>query len=144
MMKQIREVVKMHKVVAFLLSGLLFVVPPERPPEVGRYIYDAELVSVYDGDTITLNVDLGFNVSLNNQKMRLYGINTPEISGTERPEGLRSKMALVRMLDGKDIVLKTIKDRKGKYGRWLAVLYVNGVNVNDSLVDSGYAERVSY
>ena len=137
MMKQIREVVKMHKVVAFLLSGLLFVVPPERPPEVGRYIYDAELVSVYDGDTITLNVDLGFNVSLNNQKMRLYGI-------TERPEGLRSKMALVRMLDGKDIVLKTIKDRKGKYGRWLAVLYVNEVNVNDSLVDSGYAERVSY
>ena len=51
------------------------------------YIYKAEVVSVYDGDTITVDIDLGFNVVLRKQKIRLGGINTPEIRGEEREEG---------------------------------------------------------
>ena len=45
------------------------------------YIYKAMCVGVYDGDTVTLDIDLGFNHSMNNQKIRLFGINTPEVRG---------------------------------------------------------------
>ncbi len=46
-----------------------------------------KVVNVYDGDTITVDIDLGFNMVMCNQKLRLYGINTPEVRGEEREEG---------------------------------------------------------
>ena len=45
------------------------------------YIYNAFVTSVYDGDTITCNIDCGFGVILQKQKIRLYGLNTPEMRG---------------------------------------------------------------
>lgn len=119
------------------------------------YIYRAQVVSVYDGDTITVNIDLGFGVWLYKQKIRLYGINTPEVRGEEREEGLVSRDALRAMLPtGKDIVLETKRDKKGKYGRWLAEVYYTSttyanpagpmVSANDSLVSRGLAVRALY
>lgn len=46
---------------------------------------------VIDGDTVVLDIDLGFDTWLRNQTIRLYGLNTPEITGEEKPEGLKSK-----------------------------------------------------
>lgn len=106
-----------------------------------NYNYKATVVSVYDGDTITVHIDLGFEVWLRNQKLRLYGINTPEVRGIERPEGLRIRDQ-VRMLlpEGSTVQLQTYKDSKGKYGRWLADIITNeGVNVNKLLISQGYA-----
>lgn len=116
------------------------------------FTYKAEVVSVYDGDTITCDIDLGFGIIMRKQKIRLYGINTPEIRGSQRPDGLRSRLALTDMLDraGYTITLRTIRDGKGKFGRWLGVVFINSfdgdgtdheINVNDWLVDNGYAQR---
>jgi micrococcal nuclease len=109
--------------------------------------YRATVASVYDGDTITANIDLGFNITIR-EKIRLQGINTPEVRGSEREEGLRSRDALRAQIDGKEIYLKTEKDKKGKYGRYIGTILqeVDGelVNINQWLVSEGLAEEKDY
>lgn len=103
------------------------------------YHYQAKIVSVYDGDTVTLDVDLGFSIT-SRQKIRLYGIDTPELRGEERPEGIKARDYLRKLCPvGSTILLKTQKDRQGKYGRYLGTLYKADLNVNQHLVDKGYA-----
>ena len=58
------------------------------------YEYRAFVRRVYDGDTVTVDIDLGFDVVLRNQKIRLVRINAPEVRGVQRPEGLKSRDAL--------------------------------------------------
>jgi endonuclease YncB( thermonuclease family) len=51
------------------------------------YIYKAKVTDVYDGDTITVDIELGFYTKLQDQKIRLYGINTPEMKGSDKIKG---------------------------------------------------------
>ena len=117
------------------------------------YVYRALCVSVYDGDTITVDVDLGFGVWMKKQKLRLYGINAPEVRGAEKEEGKISRDAVRAMIpDGCDLVVETKRDKKGKYGRWLANIYCKSktnpdgplVCVNDALVRRGLAKKALY
>tara|TARA_B110000285_G_C14612191_1_gene375423 strand:+ start:181 stop:519 length:339 start_codon:yes stop_codon:yes gene_type:complete len=104
------------------------------------YCYKATCTSVYDGDTVTLDISLGFNITMHKQKVRLLGINTPEVRGEEREDGLVSRDRLRELIDGKDVIIATHKDKGGKYGRLLATIYLDGVNINQQLVDEGLAE----
>ena len=107
-----------------------------------QYTYKAIVRKVTDGDTVRLDWDLGANVWLYNEPMRLYGINAPEIKGVQRKEGLKSKEALIEMLPtGKEVVIKTIKDKKGKYGRYLCEIYIEGmrISVNKYMIQKGFA-----
>ena len=104
------------------------------------YCYKARCVSVYDGDTVTLDISLGFNVVMHKQKVRLLGINTPEVRGEERELGLVSRDRLRELIDDKDVIIVTHRDKGGKYGRLLATIYLDGVNINQQLVDEGLAE----
>ena len=103
------------------------------------YCYKATCTSVYDGDTVTLDISLGFNVVMHKQKIRLLGINTPEVRGSEREDGLVSRDRLRELIDGKDVIIATHKDKGGKYGRLLATIYLDGVDINQQLVDEGLA-----
>lgn len=58
------------------------------------YEYRAFVRKVYDGDTVTVDIDLGFDVVLQKQKIRLLRINAPEVRGEQRQEGLKSRDAL--------------------------------------------------
>lgn len=109
-----------------------------------EYQYRALITKVYDGDTVTATIDAGFNIELKNEKIRLYGIDAPEMRGEQRPEGLVSRDWLRSRVLNKKVILHTIKDKKGKYGRYLAVIYLNGVNINDELVTSGMAVYKDY
>jgi len=110
-----------------------------------RYHYSAIVTDVYDGDTITVDVDLGFGVWLKDQKVRLYGIDTPEVRGPERIRGLVVRDWLRDLILDKVILLQTIKrESKGKYGRWLGVVMLNNRNVNRRLVAEGLADEVEY
>ena len=105
------------------------------------FLYKATVINVYDGDTITCNIDCGFGVILKNQKIRLYGIDTPELRGEDKKEGLEIRNILRDKILNKEILLKTIKDKKGKYGRWLGIIFFDNQNINDWLIENNYAEK---
>lgn len=104
------------------------------------YKYRAKIISVYDGDTCTALVDLGFRINFE-IKIRLSGIDTPEIRGEERELGLISKSRLEELVLNKDVIIETFRDRTEKYGRWLAEIYVGDVNVNQTLILEGLAKK---
>lgn len=104
------------------------------------YTYKAHVVSIYDGDTITVDIDLGFDVHLKGLKVRMYGINTPEIKGATRSKGIVSRDALRSKILDQDIILHTIEDKQEKYGRWLGkVETIVGEDMNRWMVAYGYA-----
>ena len=111
------------------------------------YEYKAKVVKVYDGDTITVDMDLGFKIRFT-ESLRLLRINTPEVRGEEREQGLISRDRLRELILDKVIIIKTYKDKKGKYGRYLADIYIDidevSTCVNDWLVTEGLAEYKEY
>ena len=108
------------------------------------YTYQAHVTKVYDGDTITVDIDLGLNVWVRNEKVRLYGINAPEVRGKERPKGLLSRDHLRKLVMDKDIIIETIKDKKGKYGRYLGAIMLGKVNICQQMVTDGHAIYKEY
>jgi len=104
------------------------------------YVYKAYISEVYDGDTCTATVDLGMRVSME-IRIRLYGINAPELRGNEKGNGVRSREYLRNLILGKNVIIKTYKDKTEKFGRWLAEIFVDNVNVNNLMVEDGYAVR---
>lgn len=102
------------------------------------YEYNAVILRVVDGDTVDVNADLGFDVHFN-IRLRLSGINAPEIStqeGKDTTAYVRSVLPL-----GAKVVIKTTKDRKDKYGRYLAeiVFPETGEVLNQILLQKGLA-----
>lgn len=102
------------------------------------YNYKAKIISVYDGDTVTAVVDLGFLHS-QEMKLRLYGIDTPEMRGSEKIEGRRVRDILRDLILNKTVEIHTYKDKQGKYGRYLANIFLDGIDINQWLVDNGHA-----
>lgn len=94
------------------------------------YQYQAQIQRVVDGDTYEIDIDLGLSVWVRNEKIRLYGVNTPEVYGVKKgsDEYLAGKQAsdFVKSVikKGDLAIIETLKDAKGKYGRYLGVLYV--------------------
>lgn len=112
------------------------------------YQYNAIITKVIDGDTVDVDIDLGFEVWLRNQRIRLYGIDTPESRTSDKTEKVFGNLAKGKVLEfcpvGSQIILQTkTDDSRGKYGRILGELITkDGTNVNTFLVDNAYA--VSY
>lgn len=99
------------------------------------------IVKVYDGDTITVDIDLGMGIT-RREVIRFYGINTPEIRGESREQGLISRDWLSeKLLNASQVYVKTYLDKSGKYGRLLGELYINSeeVSLNEQLVQEGLA-----
>ena len=110
-----------------------------------EYYYEAIVKSVYDGDTIRLDIDLGFNIWVRNESVRLRGIDAPEIRGEERPLGLESRDWVRSQLPvGTKILMKTEKPFREKYGRYLATVFLqDGTNLNEMIVNLGFATKYS-
>lgn len=104
-----------------------------------------DVVQILDGDTIDVNIDLGFDISLK-KRVRLNGIDTPESRTSDEHEkkyGLEAKEWLKHKLAGaqKIRILTELPDSTEKYGRILGTIWVNDdtVSVNDQLLKGGYA-----
>ena len=111
------------------------------------YEYRAKVIKVIDGDTVDVDIDLGFGVVLTDERVRIMGIDTPESRTRDKVEkvfGLASKKRLKELL-GKTAILKTQinkngEDMKGKFGRILGdFVSVDGRMVTDILVEEGHA-----
>ncbi|MDP2362967.1 MAG: thermonuclease family protein [Ignavibacteria bacterium] len=113
------------------------------------YNYKAKIVEVYDGDTCTVDIDLGLHIWIKGEKIRLVRINAPELKGTERTKGLKSRDHLRNLILDKEVFIETIKDKKGKYGRYLAEVWLKEsknkfININDLMVKDGFAIYKKY
>ena len=101
------------------------------------YEYKCEVDRVVDGDTVDVIIDCGFSI-FHKARVRMYGIDTPESRTRykdEKARGLMSKDFLSNMLKKGDVIIKTKKDKKGKFGRILGELHVGDTNINQSLID---------
>ena len=119
-----------------------------------EYVRRARIVRLVDGDTVILDVDMGISITVR-VTVRLFGINTPEVRGPEKVAGHAATQHLADLLvqfrhEGDwDIVVQTYKDKKGKFGRLLAVLIGddgdgNPVNLNERMVADGHAVVAMY
>ena len=132
------------------------------------YTYNARVKEIHDGDTLTVDWDMGADIFRVNQKLRLYKVNTPElytiVGGvkTRSDAGFAARDALVKLITlspvtvrtvygvpsllltvPAPVVMTTVLDKTEKYGRYLATLYVTQgtvqVCVNTWLVTNGFA-----
>lgn len=105
---------------------------------------NVSLVRVIDGDTIRLDLDLGFNTWRMNEPYRLARVNSPELSTVE---GIAARDALKQFLVGRALTgtkkLTVVCHGKDKYGRWLIELVADNENVNDWLVRNGLAKPMT-
>ena len=106
--------------------------------------YKAKIRRWVDGDTVDVTLDLGFDILYNN-RIRLYGINTPESRTRdleEKKRGLAAKDRVKEMCPvGSTVTIRTTKDGRGKFGRILGEIFLEGMeySVNKVLVTEGHA-----
>jgi len=110
------------------------------------YEYKCKILRVVDGDTVDVDIDLGFGIVLSNERVRIMGIDTPESRTRDKVEkkfGLASKARLKSLL-GKTGVLKTQvskkgEDMKGKFGRILGDFVApDGRMVTEVMIEEGH------
>lgn len=103
------------------------------------YEYKAKIIDVYDGDTFTFEVDLGFSIKVT-EKIRLAGINTPEVKGDEKIKGYEVKDYVSDLILNKDVTIKVYK--KGKFGRYVAeVILEDGTNLTKHLLEKNMGKE---
>lgn len=100
------------------------------------YEYRANIFNVVDGDTVDATIDVGFHMTAK-LRLRLLGVNAPEMHGESRVAGEKAKHFTTQLLD-QDVVITTHKS--DSFGRWLANISLsNGKLFNDLLIQSGNA-----
>ena len=104
--------------------------------------YLCKVTRVVDGDTIDVNIDLGFNI-WHKARVRMAGIDTPESRTRNKKEkvlGLAAKARLKELLKSQKVSIQCSKE-KGKFGRVLADVRVNDKSINLQLIDEGHARE---
>lgn len=109
---------------------------------MNMYQYNVKISKVVDGDTVDVDIDLGFSTVLKKQRVRMMGIDTPESRTrdlVEKKFGKAAKAHLKGILDAKQITL--VSHDKGKFGRILGELFVNGeeISVNQRMINDHHA-----
>lgn len=110
-----------------------------------EYIFKCKVVRIVDGDTIDVDIPLGFGITKMKQRCRTYNIDTPESRTRNKAEkklGLASK-ARMKELCGKEVYVESLDGGKlDKYGRLLANLFtLEGINIAKLLIDEGHAVK---
>ena len=132
----------MKKTVILVLLMIIVVTYSKSP-------YDAKVVKIYDADTFTCDIELGLDIVLKKQKIRLSDIDAPEMRGLEKLEGklARDYIRNVIFNEQDSLVILDIFG-KGKYGRWIANVWITSdtgmVCVNKMLVQNNYAVEKKY
>ena len=111
------------------------------------YEYRCKILRVVDGDTVDVDIDLGFGMWMHKERVRMMGIDTPESRTRDKVEkkfGLASKQFVKDMMPvGSKQVLKTQidrsgEDKKGKFGRILGDFLINGKKLTETMIKEGY------
>ena len=100
------------------------------------YEYNCKVKRVVDGDTVDVVIDLGFDIHFAT-RVRLYGMDTPESrtrNKDEKVRGYMSKDFLEEWMEKDDVIIRTRRDKKGKFGRVLGEMIVRGENINKLMI----------
>ena len=100
------------------------------------YEYSCKVKRVVDGDTVDVVIDLGFDIHFAT-RVRLYGMDTPESrtrNKDEKVRGYMSKDFLEEWMEKDDVIIRTRRDKKGKFGRVLGEMIVRGENINKLMI----------
>ena len=107
------------------------------------YEYKCKVTRVVDGDTVDIDIDLGFGVWLHKERVRIYGIDTPESRTRDKVEkrfGLLAKEFVEQFVKGSSVILRTQKyDAKGKFGRILGDIIVDNKSLSDTMIQEHHA-----
>jgi micrococcal nuclease len=103
------------------------------------YTYRAVIREWLDGDTVEVDVDLGFGIH-KIDRVRLYGINCPEKTGTTKPAGLAAKAFAANLAPpGSEVAIKSYKSGVEKFGRWLATIVLDcGTDLAAEMIRTGH------
>ena len=108
------------------------------------YEYEATVHRIVDGDTIDVIIDLGFSIH-HKARIRMARIDAPESrtrDTEEKVKGIIAKDFLIQTIreeNGGKVIIRTSKDKKGKFGRILAEVFCGGYNLNDLMLEKGHA-----
>lgn len=113
-----------------------------------RYVYAAQVARIYDGDTVFMDIDLGFRMWLRNEPLRLWAVDTPEVRGKTKAAGLAVRDLVATWISpGTETLIRTLKDkhganRTGSFRRYLAIICPPGwaESVNARLLREGHAQ----
>ena len=104
--------------------------------------YYAKVLKIVDGETIDVMVDLGMGCH-RKERLRFSRINAWETRGEHKEKGKLAKARVAELIPvGEKIIVKTEKDKRGKYGRYIAEIYIiseMNINLNDLLLNEGHA-----
>ena len=107
------------------------------------YEYKCKVTRVVDGDTVDIDIDLGFGVWLHKERVRIYGIDTPESRTRDKVEkrfGLLAKEFVEQFVKGSSVILRTQKyDAKGKFGRILGDIIVDDKSLSETMIQEHHA-----
>lgn len=107
--------------------------------------YKCKILRIVDGDTVDVDIDLGFGVWLHKERVRMKGIDTPESRTSDKEEkvyGMLSKNFVKDTLPiGSMQILRTHKDKTGKFGRILGDFLIEDKSLGDIMVDKSLAVR---
>jgi len=110
------------------------------------YQYKAKILKVLDGDTVDIDLDLGFNIVLSNQRVRMAGIDTPESRTVDKEEKIRGNLSKKKLAEklpiGSYVTIETQKsdNNDDKFGRILAIFVLEDkTNLNQWMIDNNYA-----
>jgi micrococcal nuclease len=140
---------RLQRLAAFAVALLCATPVLAQSPEATLYHYRAVVTDVHDGDTVTVDIDLGFHVWVRGEHIRFAGIDAPELHGDTKVQGEASRDFLRDLVLNKQVIIETIKapdggDKQEKYGRYLGVIWLERTNVNELLVARGYAVHRQY
>jgi micrococcal nuclease len=109
------------------------------------YTYSCKILRIVDGDTVDVDIDLGFGVWMHRERVRMYGIDTPESRTSDPEEKVYGKLSKQFVKDNLPIgsmqTLVTHKDKTGKFGRILGDFLIEDKSLGDIMVDKSLAVR---
>ena len=107
--------------------------------------YDITVIRVVDGDTVDVDINLGFGICLKDERVRIMGIDTPESRTSDKVEkvfGLAAKNRLKELLENGAVLVTTEdkqgEDMKGKFGRILGDFELDGKRITDIMIEEGH------
>lgn len=121
------------KFIASLITALLL----STPLAAHENRFESVVLKVHDADTIHAQISVGMGLVLSRESIRLYGIDAPELYGQNADHGRVGAEWLRQQIDGRDVTLEIFG--RDKYGRLLAVVWLDGRNLNRELVERGFA-----